>query len=175
MKREGSGFTLQSQVKSFFLKDDGEIPNNPEFPVIVYEGIFNHNPNEIEAVFNRHHWSGSWTGGVFDYHHYHSNAHEVLGVKSGNAIILVGGEEGKRIELKVGDVVVLPAGTGHKRVESSEDFEVVGAYPEGSRYNMRKRDPGIRAQALAEIRSVPVPETDPVYGEEGPLLQKWRK
>lgn len=166
---------MKSQVQSFFLSDDGEIPNNPEFPVIVYEGIFSDHPNEIETVFNRHSWLGSWTGGVFDYHHYHSNTHEVLGVKSGNAIILVGGEKGKRIELKVGDVVVLPAGTGHKRIESSEDFEVVGAYPEGSRYNMRKRDQGIRTQALAEIRSVPVPETDPVYGDEGPLLQKWKR
>ncbi|RSK57599.1 cupin domain-containing protein [Bacillus canaveralius] len=166
---------MQTQVRSFILKDDGEIPNNPELPVIVYEGIFRDNPNGIEATFNRHNWSGNWTGGVYDYHHYHSNTHEVLGVKTGKATILVGGDQGERLELNAGDVVVLPAGTGHKKIESSDDFEVVGAYPAGAGYNLRQRDPGLRAQSLAEIRNVPVPETDPVYGDSGPLLEKWNK
>ncbi|HZG70472.1 MAG TPA: cupin domain-containing protein [Chondromyces sp.] len=165
---------MQTQVRSFFLKDDGEIPNNPDLPVIVYEGVFNDGLS-IEETSARHNWKNSWTGDVFDYHHYHSNTHEVLGVKNGRATILVGGDAGERVELKNGDVVVLPAGTGHKKVESSEDFEVVGAYPGGSSYNMRERDPAARAQALAEIQNVPLPEMDPVYGDSGPLIEKWKK
>jgi uncharacterized protein YjlB len=166
---------VNSQVHSFYLKDDGQIPNNPDLPVIVYQGIFNDNPNGIEETFNRHGWTGSWTGDVYDYHHYHSNSHEVLGVKSGEATILLGGDSGERVELKEGDVVVLPAGTGHKKIESSPDFAVVGAYPNGSSYNLREKDPGLRTQAVQEIRNVPVPQKDPVYGDEGPLLHKWVK
>ncbi|RFU67320.1 hypothetical protein D0469_15630 [Peribacillus saganii] len=165
---------METQVRSFFLNDDGEIPNNEHFPVIVYEGIFSDNPNEIEAAFNRHNWLGSWTGDIYDFHHYHSNAHEVLGVKSGHAIVLFGGDEGETLELKAGDVIVLPAGTGHMKIGSNPDFEVVGAYPEGRSPNLIKRDPGARAQALPEIKNVPVPNTDPVYGESGPLIQKWK-
>ncbi|WP_409306113.1 cupin domain-containing protein [Peribacillus sp. SCS-155] len=166
---------MNSQVRSFKLKDAGDIPNNQELPVIVYEGIFSGNPNDIESAFNRHNWRGSWSGGIFDYHHYHSNTHEVLGVKAGTATILVGGDDGERLELKVGDVVVLPAGTGHKNIESSDDFEVVGAYPDGMAHNLRKKDPGLRAQAVTEIKQVSVPETDPVFGEKGPLLEKWKR
>ncbi|RDU37375.1 hypothetical protein DRW41_05890 [Neobacillus piezotolerans] len=161
--------------RSFFLKDDGQVPNNPELPVIVYEGVFNENPNGIEETFNRHNWTGSWSDGIFGYHHYHSNVHEVLGVKSGYATVLLGGDAGERVDVKAGDVILLPAGTGHKLVEGSEDFEVVGAYPEGTSPNMKERDPAGRAQALQEIRNVPVPETDPVYGDTGPLHRKWVK
>jgi uncharacterized protein YjlB len=166
---------VNSSVHSFYLKDDGQIPNNPDLPVILYQGIFNDNPNGIEETFHRHNWTGSWTGDVYDYHHYHSNSHEVLGVKSGEATLLIGGDSGERVELKEGDVVVLPAGTGHKKVESTPDFAVVGAYPNGSSHNLLEKDPGVRTQAIHEIRDVPVPEKDPVYGDSGPLFHKWVK
>jgi uncharacterized protein YjlB len=87
----------------------------------------------------------------------------------------VGGEAGERLELATGDVIVLPAGTAHMKLTSTSDFEVIGAYPEGKTPNMRERNPTDRAQAINEIRSVPVPDTDPVFGEEGPLLDKWVK
>lgn len=157
------------------FRDDGEIPNNPELPVIVYEQIFKDNPEDIESTFNRHEWTGSWSGGVYDYHHYHSNTHEVLGVKNGEATILVGGEEGERLQVKMGDVIVLPVGTGHKKIESSDDFQVVGAYPNGTNPNLRRRDIKSRMQDLAEIKNVRIPNTDPVFGDTGPLLDKWIK
>jgi len=157
------------------FRDDGEIPNNPELPVIVYEQIFKDNPEDIESTFNRHEWTGSWSGGVYDYHHYHSNTHEVLGVKNGEATILVGGEEGERLQVKMGDVIVLPVGTGHKKIESSDDFQVVGAYPNGTNPNLRRRDIKSRTQDLAEIKNVRIPNTDPVFGDTGPLLDKWIK
>lgn len=155
-------------------KDDGVIPNNPKLPVIVYEGVFKENPNEIEATFNRHNWLRSWSGDVFDYHHYHSNSHEVLGVMAGSVTVLIGGENGELLNLNIGDVLLLPAGTGHKKLESSDDFVIVGAYPNGNGYNLKKRDTGVRAQSLAEIQSVPLPESDPVYGDSGPMLQVWK-
>ncbi|ALC88600.1 hypothetical protein AM500_01425 [Bacillus sp. FJAT-18017] len=166
---------MSANERSFFLKDDGRIPNNQELPVIIYEGIFSDNPNDIVATFNRHNWTGSWSGGIYDYHHYHSNTHEALGVRSGQATILLGGDSGERLEVKAGDVVLLPAGTGHQLVEASEEFEVIGAYPNGMTPNIVQQDPAKRAQALQEIQNVPVPETDPVYGDNGPLLRKWVK
>ncbi len=129
---------MESNIKLFKCKDDEEIPNNPELPVIVYEGIFQENPEEIESTFSCHQWTNSWVNGVFDYHHYHTNTHEVLGVKTGQATVLIGGEKGERLELQAGDVIVLPAGTGHKRLESSLDFSVVGTYPDGKSPNLKK-------------------------------------
>lgn len=161
------------EVQVYPLEDDGSIPNNQQLSVLVYEGAFKDNPDDIESVFNENNWRNSWVGGVHDYHHYHSNTHEVLGVQSGTAMIQVGGEEGKMIDVNAGDVLVLPAGTGHKNMKSSKDFRIVGAYPDGAEYNMRTGEPGERPDVLEEIWHVPIPDQDPVYGSEGPLLEHW--
>jgi len=165
---------MGKQIRSFFLDDRGDIPNNPDLPVIVYEGVFR-DQLDMEPQFEQHNWTGIWTGDIYDYHHYHTNTHEVLGVKAGSATVLVGGDDGQRLELRAGDVVVFPAGTGHKKLDSSQDFEVVGAYPDGRTPDLKEKDPGKRAQAVNQIQNVPVPNTDPVYGEDGPLLHKWVK
>lgn len=163
---------MSIQVRSFFLKADGQVPNNPDLPVIVYEGAFS-DGLDLETAFSRHNWTGTWSGDIYDFHHYHTNTHEVLGVKDGTATVLVGGEAGERLELKKGDVVVLPAGVAHKKLESSDDFVAVGAYPEGTTPDLKEREPSVRAEAINQIRNVSVPKTDPVYGDSGPLLEKW--
>lgn len=160
-------------IRSFLLKDDGEIPNNQLLPVIVYEGVFE-DFSVVEETFNRHNWRGSWSGDIYDFHHYHSNVHEVLGVVSGSAVILLGGNAGEKLQISAGDVVLLPAGTGHKKLKSSADFTVIGAYPNGAVYNMNRRKPQDRIHALKEIKNVPIPELDPVFGEGGPLIDKWK-
>jgi uncharacterized protein YjlB len=164
-----------TDVKTFKFEDDGMIPNNPVLPVLLYVGALRGKTGQTEKIFNSHNWLGSWTNGVFDYHHYHSNTHEVLGVISGSAVLQLGGGDGKQVSVQKGDVIVLPAGTGHKRLSSSDDFQVVGAYPAGMDYNMHKGEAGERPRVLEEIKRVPIPETDPVYGKEGPLIQLWNR
>ncbi|MDN7241549.1 cupin domain-containing protein [Planococcus sp. N028] len=155
------------------FEDDGAIPNNPTLPVIIYPGAFKENPEDIESVFNQNKWTNSWTNGVFDYHHYHNNTHEVLGVKSGSATLQLGGESGQAFEFTVGDVVILPAGTGHKRLSASEDFQVVGAYPHGAEPEIKTGKLDERPEALEDILDAPLPESDPVFGEDGPVLNNW--
>ncbi|TKJ89768.1 hypothetical protein PaeCFBP13512_14185 [Paenibacillus sp. CFBP13512] len=162
-------------VQAFHFQSNQGIPNNPHLPVLLYPQAFHNNPAQTESIFNQHQWLNSWTNGVFDYHHYHSNAHEVLGVISGHVTVQLGGEEGKIFTLQTGDVVVLPAGTGHKRLSASPDFRIVGAYPDGMSYNTRTPADKEKehATALAEISHVPLPKMDPIYGPNGPLLQHW--
>ncbi|PSL31651.1 uncharacterized protein YjlB [Planomicrobium soli] len=155
------------------FEDDGRIPNNPTLPVIIYTGAFNKNPGEIESIFNRNNWTNSWTDGVFDYHHYHSVTHEVLGVKSGSAKIQLGGEAGQTFDVEIGDVLVLPAGTGHKRLSASNDFQVVGAYPNGAEPDLKTGEQEERPGVLEAILDAPLPEKDPVFGEEGPVMNNW--
>lgn len=163
------------QVHTLFLHDDGVIPNHPTLPVLIYQGVWADNPSSAEQKMNDHRWGNSWVNGVFDYHHYHSNAHEALAVISGSVQIILGGEHGQVVTLQAGDIVVLPAGTGHKRLHASLDFRIAGAYPAGMKYNTRTGGPNERPQALCEIQEVPLPDTDPVYGEDGPLLKLWGK
>lgn len=162
-----------ADAKIVHFKDDGTIPNNPELGVVLYEGAFKNNPEEIEKTFNNNNWTNSWTGDVFDYHHYHSNTHEALGVRSGSATIRLGGEEGETFEVQTGDVAVLPAGTGHKKLSGSDDFQIVGAYPGGVSPNKKTGEPDERPYVLEDIQNTPLPQTDPIYGNKGPLLDNW--
>lgn len=61
------------------------------------------------------------------------------------------------------------------KVESSDDFEGVGGDPGGMYYNSRTWDPEERNQAVSEVGHVPIPETDPVFGNTDPMLDKWKK
>ncbi|MGG1575971.1 cupin domain-containing protein [Fictibacillus sp. NRS-1165] len=163
------------EVKTFYFEDDGFIPNHPEWPVVFYEGVLTENAHEAEFIFNENNWLNSWRNGIFDYHHYHSNSHEVLGVISGFATVKIGGKSGCELQIHTGDVMVLPAGTGHMKIDSSADFQVAGAYPNGNDYNLMRGVDGERPDVIDEIRTVAIPETDPVFGVEGPLFHHWQK
>jgi uncharacterized protein YjlB len=162
-----------ANVKVLYFDDDGTIPNHPRLPVLLYEHVFISKKAKVESIFNSHDWKNSWVGGIYDFHHYHSNSHEALGVISGSARLKLGGHMGENIVVHAGDVLVLPAGTGHMRLQSTADFKVVGAYPEGMEYNLRTGKQTDRPHVFDEIAQVPIPTTDPVYGDKGPLTEWW--
>jgi uncharacterized protein YjlB len=154
------------------LLPPGETMPNSRLPVVIYRKVLEGASRGFDSLFRANGWTGTWRDGVYDYHHFHSNAHEVLGVDSGRATLQLGGDEGQAVEVEAGDVLVLPAGTGHKRISKSEDFAVSGAYPPGQeRYDLcRSRTP----EAELRISKTPLPATDPVSGKDGELLKLWR-
>jgi uncharacterized protein YjlB len=159
--------------------DDGRIPNNPALPLILYRGAIDlaGSPNPeilIEKAFGKCGWGNMWRNGIFPYVHYHSMIHEALGVARGHAKVRFGGENGAEIEIAPGDVAVLPAGTGHQCLWHSKDLCVIGAYPPSGKYNLCRGTKAERGKALATIRKVPLPATDPVFGPKGPLVALWR-
>lgn len=163
-------------VLTLKFEDDGRIPNNPDLPLVVYQDVLPDDDDMISAcrsLFSRNGWGGIWVDGVFNYHHYHSTAHEVLGVVSGTAEIQFGGEGGQVISVRKKDVVIIPAGVGHCRISTSPHFQVVGAYPAGQDWDLRTGTPGERPEVLNNIRAVSRPESDPVFGSNGYLLELW--
>jgi len=168
--------TSAPAIETHLFADDGEVPNNARLPLVVYRGVVaatGDAAREFEDMFARNLWGDGWRNGIYAHHHYHSTAHEVLGIAAGTARVRLGGERGKSVELRAGDVVVIPAGVAHKREAASPDLLVIGAYPQGQHPDICK--PGAeRARALATVAAVPLPAADPVCGHDGPLLRCWR-
>ena len=163
------------EVREYSFADDGRIPNNPTLPLLVYpQALTGQAPSRCKELLAENGWGGAWVDGVFPYHHYHSTSHEVLCVVGGGARVTFGGPDGETVEISAGDVVLIPAGVGHCRESSGAGFSVVGAYPRGQEdYDLRTGEKGERPEVLENIRNVPLPETDPLSGEEGPLLRHW--
>jgi uncharacterized protein YjlB len=160
--------TVRKPRKVWFEKGE-DVPNS-SLPVLIYRGVLaagaRDKANRFRERFRENQWSGLWTDTIFDYTHFHSNAHEVLGIAEGSVMVRLGGERGRLFRLKAGDMLVLPAGVGHQRVGDDEGLKVIGAYPRGqSEFDMKRKG---RARP-----NVPLPKTDPFYGEGGPVVEIW--
>ncbi len=159
------------------LKDDGVFPNNENLPLIVYRSALDlparDSASAIETLFTRNRWQGTWRNGIYSFHHYHSTAHEVLGIYRGQARVQFGGENGVRLTVNRGDVVIIPAGVAHKNLGADSNFRVVGGYPSGQTWDMCYGKPDERPRADRNIASVALPDMDPVYGGNGPLCASW--
>lgn len=167
---------------TFLFPDDGKVPNNPALPVLVYAGALDLTAKDdpaaaIETLFKANGWGRDmWRNGVYPFVHYHSMIHEALGIARGQARVQLGGHRGRTFDLKPGDIVVLPAGTGHQRLSGSDDFLVVGGYPPDGTYNLCRGDnPAERDKALQTIPRVPLPASDPLLGKDGGLTDLWTR
>ncbi|MEB6380292.1 cupin domain-containing protein [Leclercia adecarboxylata] len=150
------------------------VPNNPHLPVLIYKGVITDGDiaSQFEQRFADNGWPPQWRDGIFDYHHYHSNAHEALGIARGAARLMIGGPGGEEIAVEAGDALLLPAGTGHCRLSATDDFLVVGAYPPETDFDLCKQ--AATPAVLARIVALPFPEQDPLTGRSPALTKYWK-
>lgn len=169
----------RSKRGAFHFRDDGRIPNHPRWPVLIYWGVVQlprafDRAAVLEDLFESNGWGDGWRNGIYDYLHYHSRIHEVLGIARGNAKVRLGGDRGRTLNLRAGDVVILPAGTGHQCLVASKDFLVVGAYPPSGTYDECRPDAEQHERSIKSVEKVKRPRKDPVFGAKGPLLKSWK-
>jgi uncharacterized protein YjlB len=168
---------MTGQAEKFVFTPDGEIPNNT-LPLVLYRGALAvqlQTPAAAQALFQENDWVGNWVDGVFDYWHFHVTGHEVLGCVQGDADIGFGGDHGQRVTFSAGDVVVIPAGVGHKRLSAKRDgFTVVGGYPPGQSGMISEPGDFPLADAQRRIAALALPKSDPVSGTNGPLFAAWK-
>jgi uncharacterized protein YjlB len=169
---------VQAAIETHLFTADGFVPNNARLPLILYRQVIpvdagNGDPETaFEALFASHGWTGAWVNGIYDYHHYHSTAHEVLGIARGRAKVQFGGPQGVAVEMTAGDAIAIPAGVGHCLL-SGEDLVVIGAYPDGQEWDLCRATEAHCAKALENIPWVPLPRLDPVLGAAGPVTICW--
>ncbi len=176
---QAQGLVRRRKANAYLFHDDGLTPNHPRWPLIHYRGVVRLDPvfdpaAIFEVLFDSHGWRDGWRDGIYDFLHYHSATHEVLGIARGWAKARFGGARGRNLLLKAGDVIVQPAGTGHQRLDASDDLLVVGDYPAGSSYDECHPNKGEHDRAVRAIAKTPAPRTDPVFGGKGPLKELWR-
>jgi uncharacterized protein YjlB len=177
-KRELDRLIRGRKPQLFRFKDDGLVPNHPRWPLIIYRSPVrltdDFDPAAVlEDLFARNGWGDSWRAGIYDFMHYHSRIHEVLGVARGKVRILFGGDQGRTLEIKAGDVAILPAGTGHQCV-GAENLLAVGAYPASGTYDECRANYRDHDRAVKSISKVARPRKDPVFGADGPMRRVWR-
>ena len=134
-------------AETYRFADDGTIPNSA-LPLLLYRRALADADlaGTFERRFAANDWRGGWRNGIYGFHHF-------LGKT-------VHGAE-------------IPAGVGHCLERGSRDLLVVGAYPEGREWDLRRGNPDERAEVLANIALVPLPTTDPLFGADGPLIEAW--
>lgn len=161
-------------IITYLFENDGDIPNNI-LPVVIYKNALEHVVHkDFELLFSQNGWGNNWHDTILTEDHFHSNTHEILGLKSGQARLMLGGVNGKIVTVEKGDVIIIPAGVGHFSVDNSLEYQFVGGYPNGADWNLKfslkKED---RSSVLTEIASIPLPDKDPVFGDNGPLFDYW--
>jgi uncharacterized protein YjlB len=155
------------------------IPNTSlqNYPLLIYHECFPQSTSAaaIEAYLR---FVGvvepQWRYTMYNTTHFHSTTHEVLCVASGRARLCFGGEDnpGKvEAELKKGDVIIIPAGVGHRLLQDLDGgFEMVGSYPKGKDWDMCYGREDEKAK-IEGIKNLGWFEKDPIYGDEGPALE----
>lgn len=170
------GYNAPLGTETYVFKSNGIVPNS-SLPLIVRRGAIPPSADDptktFKTTFAKNGWTNAWLGGIHDYHHYHPNTHEVLGIVSGSGQVRFGGEDGDLVAVTMGDVVVIPAGVAHALINGSDDFAVVGAYPGGADYDTVRDDPKALASSQQRIAQVSLPDADPVDGADGPLMKLW--
>jgi len=172
--------TSAEDPEHFMLGRNGWMPNNARLPVLLYRGGGLRTASkggedlaaQMERMFTANGWPPQWRDGIYTFHHFHSTAHEILGIAAGEVRVVLGGEGGRELTLGTGDVVALPTGTGHCCLHSSPDLLVVGAYPAGQHWDICRSAPS--AEMVEAMGRVPFPSSDPVHGHAGALTRLWK-
>lgn len=165
-------------AEKFVTEENKPFPNSL-LPVLYYPNAVANLADEpdsdqkILALFEKNGYSNGWVNGIFSYHHFHARTHEVLACIAGEATVQLGGPGAQTYSFSKGDVLLLPAGVAHKRKDASNDFKIVGAYPDGLEPDMQKGEARHYEEVKRTIASVPKPDKDPVEGEEGAVISSW--
>ncbi|KAF1850629.1 uncharacterized protein K460DRAFT_372827 [Cucurbitaria berberidis CBS 394.84] len=168
------------RLNAHYVPSYSHLPNTSTHnnPLLIYHSAFpaSTSPSTLESHLPKNGLAPQWRYTMYSQTHFHSTTHEVLCVFSGRAALLFGGEAnpGKvETEVKAGDMIVVPAGVGHRLLEDLDGgFQMVGAYPKGCSWDMCYGKEG-EEQAARAVAGVNWFVKDPLYGDDGPVL--WGK
>jgi uncharacterized protein YjlB len=162
------------KVESFQLKPNDGTPNS-WLPLLLVRGAVGATESEATTLLERNGWVGTWIYTIYPFWHFHTKGHEVLIGVAGSALIGFGSVDGIEVEMKPGDLALIPAGVGHKRIRGDDGFQVAGGYPVGQSGNIVRPGELELHEVEQALSLLSLPESDPLTGESGGLLDHWRQ
>lgn len=154
----------------------GGIPNS-RLPLVIFKGglpVAARGGEAACALYRANGWGGTWVYTVYPFWHFHTEGHEVLSCVAGTARIGFGGDDGIVADVSVGDVAIVPAGVGHKKLSASPGFQMAGGYPPKQQGDIVRPGEMTAEQITAAIAKLALPETDPITGRADGMPAIWR-
>ena len=153
-------------VQRVYLVDDGTFPNNDQYPTLLLKSVFDGTQAEgVRRITNDGKWTPPWAWGIFEYHHYHSRAWELLLCVRGEASVQLGGSTGPTVSISRGDSVLIPPGVAHKQLNANGGFTLLGAYPTQDFDGSIDTLTGLpTSEQRDRIKACFVPLTEPITG-----------
>ena len=179
MSQKDKLINTNPKIKEYLFPTNKTFPNS-SLPLLIYKNACllgkqkNQSVKLLQTIFNKNNWKNTWSNGIYNFHHYHSNTHECMGIAAGKAWVIFGGTRGKRVSIEKGDIVIIPAGLAHKCSKASEEFLCVGGYPGGAQYDINLGTSEELEKAKSKLKKLPKPALDPVFGKEGFLKTFWK-
>lgn len=171
------------QVHTLLVENNGMYPNAASgLPVVHYhpfdtgseEAPAAIDPSHLEQLLASNGFAPRWRFPMYEFDHFHTNTHELLVPFRGKATIMLGGGT-HSLEVRSGDVLLVPAGVAHRSVKRTPDFCMVGAYPHGvAQSDLTTDEDPAHVERIVGL-GLGFVGSDPVYGlrRGSPLAEAW--
>ena len=166
-------------VEPIYLKESKPYPNN-KLPALYYENVLesilgeSYSGQDVMRLLQQNGYTNTWSNGILNQHHFHSIAHEALACTLGELRVQLGGEDEIILTVRKGDVLLLPAGTAHKKLEATEEHEIIGGYPLNQPdYDFQYGDASDYEAIKEKVAQVELPHTDPITDFPALIKQYW--
>jgi len=166
-------------VQRIYAYENQPYPNST-LPVLYYKNALKDSLGEsftaddVLELFERNGYTNGWVNGIHSEHHFHPNTHEVLACVEAQGMVQIGGDRGEITQFRKGDILLVPAGVAHKKVDGDMKFQVVGAYPEELSPEMQYGNADDYESMRSRSEEVEVPKTDPLTGSPGAVDEYWK-
>lgn len=166
-------------VQEIYANENRPFPNN-SLPILYYKNALkdsleeSYTAQDVLDLFASNGYTNGWINGIHTDHHFHSNTHEVLACVESEGRVQLGGTDGDVFPFRKGDILLLPAGVAHQKVDAEQGFRVVGAYPDDLSPDMQMGNADDYEAIRSRVANVDKPKTDPLTGSPGAVDEYWK-
>ena len=167
----------QTRPLTFVFDDDGLVPNNI-LPLVIYKRAIELAGGDparaIDELFRANGWDQRWRDGIFDYQHYHATCTRRSASRAATRWCCSAASTARRSSSTPATSRSCPPAPA----TSASSPAMISAWSAPTRpakpWRSLARPRRTYRRAMETIPLVLPPPSDPVFGQDGPLLRLWR-